>query len=286
MVTDKMTKAGNFADWSVAIPVFNAFDVVSRTLDCLLDSDVEGARILFLDDGSTDPNWVSFRDRAESAGCRYLRHETNQGYTVNINRAFVDPSKYVLLLNSDCLIQRSEILQLVKTADTYPMLAGVGPLSNLAGSQSVAIAARRSWLDLTNIEIAEAVKFLTPRLAWKFGRRPFIVPSVNGFCTLWRTEAVREVGAFDAVNFTRGYGEEDDLCFRLLEQGWLCAVAPWVLAIHFKTQSFSAAERNARKPLAMAVLERIYGRRFVGTVIEHFDSHPLFRQLTTAPADA
>ncbi len=280
-----MAAQDSFADWEVAIPVFNAIAVTERALDFLLDSGVEAGRIRLLDDGSTDPAWERLQNRATEAGCRYHRHAENQGYTTNINRAFETAAEFVLLLNSDCLIRRGEIEQLVAAARAFPMLAGIGPLSNHAGSQSIAIAARRSWMDLDNAEIALGVDHLSPQLGWKFGRRPIVTPSVNGFCTLWRAEVVRSVGGFDAQNFARGYGEEDDICFRLLEAGWLCAIAPWVLAIHFKTQSFTAAEREARKPIAMAALERLHGRRFVRSVVDHFDNHPLFRQIAGEAVD-
>ena len=272
-------------DWTVAIPVFNAIGVAQKSVNYLLSSGVEGSRIRLLDDGSSDPRWRDLRTLVVNAGGRYDRHDDNQGYTTNINRAFDGESEFVLLLNSDCLIRQIEITALVATLKAHPMLAGVGPLSNHAGSQSVLMAARRSWIDLTSSEIVAAVDYLSDKLAWRYGRRPHVVPSINGFCTLWRSQAVKDVGGFDVENFARGYGEEDDFCFRLLESGWFCAVAPWLLAIHFKTQSFSASERNARKPVALATLEKLYGRRFVRSVVDHFVKHPLFRQLAVDAID-
>lgn len=280
-----MQTSKTLSQWSVAIPVYNAISVTARTLNWLLSSGVEPERIRLLDDGSSDPNWISLRDKATSKGCRYDRYENNEGYTVNINRAFECDDKYILLLNSDCLIRKAEIEALIRTAEAYPMLAGLGPVSNSAGNQSVSVVARRSWVDLDDMEIGAAIDYLSPQLAWKFGQRPLVVPSVNGFCTLWRIEAMRDVGLFDDKNFARGYGEEDDICFRLMEAGWMCAVAPWLMAIHFKTQSFSFAERSSRKSSAMTTLREIYGDRFIQTVIDHFDSHPLMRQMAVEAVD-
>ncbi len=103
---------------------------------------------------------------------------------------------------------------------------------------------------------------------------------------LWRREAVEEVGLFDEQNFARGYGEEDDLCFRLTRAGWLCTVAPWIFVPHLKTQSLSPAERAARKADAMPALVRLHGSAFVSSVVAHLENHPLFRQLATETIDA
>lgn len=273
------------ADWIVAIPIYNAIELARRAVECLLDSGVPADRIRLLDDGSTEKAWKELRGWATERGCVYDRHEENQGYTANISRAFDTSSKYVLLLNSDCLIRRGEIETMVETADAFPMLAGIGAVSNQAGSQSITLAAKRSWIDLTQAEIFSAIDYLAPRLAWKYGRRPVVVPSINGFCALWRVEAIQEVGGFDVVNFPRGYGEEDDLCFRLMQSGWFCAIAPWILAVHFKTQSFSAEQRDLLKSQARTTLQSLHGHRFFRSVVEHIQDHPLVQRMAVEPAD-
>jgi GT2 family glycosyltransferase len=272
--------------FTVAVPVHNAVAVTRRTVEYLLSSGTTPARIELWDDGSTDPRWEDLSEWTRSMGCAYHRDDENLGYTVNINRIFrTGDSTYVLLLNSDCLIGSDGIEALVRVAEQYPALAAIGPLSNNGGSQSVAIMAARSWSHLTSDEISAATTILEERLAWKFGSRPFVVPSVNGFCALWRRAAVEEVDFFDEDHFARGYGEEDDLCFRLLEAGWFCAVAPWIFAVHLKTQSFSLAEREARKADAMPSLQRLHGAAFVSSVVSHLRDHPLFRQLGTEAVD-
>lgn len=272
-------------DWIVAIPIYNAIELTRRAVECLLSSGVPADRIRLLDDGSTDGRWSGLSDWATHRGCAYERHEENQGYTANIARAFDGASKYVLLLNSDCLIRRGDIEAMVEAAEAFPMLAAIGPLSNQAGSQSVLLSSERSWIHLTQAEIFSAIDYLAPKLEWKFGRRPIVVPSINGFCALWRTEAIREVGGFDAVNFPRGYGEEDDLCFRLMQAGWFCAIAPWIMAVHFKTQSFSAAQRDELKAQARMTLQRLHGSRFFQSVINHVPNHPLLQRMAIEPAD-
>jgi GT2 family glycosyltransferase len=256
-----------------------------RAVECLLNSGVPAHRIRLLDDGSTDEGWKDFSVWATGRGCAYERHEENQGYTANINRAFDDASKYVLLLNSDCLVRRADIEAMVAQAEAFPMLAGIGPVSNQAGSQSIMLSTDRSWIHLTEAEICSGIDYLAPKLEWKYGRRPVVVPSINGFCALWRTDAIREVGGFDVVNFPRGYGEEDDVCFRLMQAGWFCAIVPWIMAVHFKTQSFSAAQRDELKSQARTTLQSLHGSRFFQSVINHIPNHPLLQRMAIEPAD-
>lgn len=275
----------NSQDWSVAIPVFNAIHIVERSISFLVDSGVPAEKIVVLDDGSTDETWKNLRRWCEEIGATYNRFDSNVGYTKNINRIGEIESEFILLMNSDCLIRLSEIEGLIDIAKQFPFLAGVGPVSNDSGSQTVKFSNQKFWFHLDNSEIEQSIRYISPGLRQKFGARPFVVPSVNGFCTLWRRAAILEINGFDEINFERGYGEEDDFCYRLLEAGWFCAIAPWLLAIHFKTQSFTKEERSLRKPNALATLEKIHSRRFMEDIVTFFERHPVYRQLVIEAVD-
>ncbi|QBX37026.1 hypothetical protein E4M02_03640 [Brevundimonas sp. S30B] len=269
----------------VAIPVHNAIGVARRAFDYLIDSGFRAENVTVFDDGSTDTGWRDLSHRVRTAGGAYERSVLNRGYTATANLALQAGADFTLLMNSDCLVRAPDVTALLETARAFPLLASLGPLSNNAEVQSVRLAADRSWLHLSNAEIADAVEVLSTRLAWTYGRRPIAAPSLNGFCALWRTSAVVEAGGFDEHAFPRGYGEEDDLCFRLAEAGWTTAVAPWIFAVHFRSQSFAAEERGRLRPQAMDALKARYGARFIQGVIDHLDAHPLFQHLGQAEID-
>lgn len=54
--------------------------------------------------------------------------------------------------------------------------------------------------------------------------RAVVVPILNGFCTLFRRSVCWSIGLFDERNFPWGYGEEDDLMFRIAQRGFLSVV--------------------------------------------------------------
>jgi hypothetical protein len=111
------------------------------------------------------------------------------------------------------------------------------------------------------------------------GRRPFFVPTVNGFCTMWRMEALQAIGFLDEETFPRGYGEEDDACLRALEAGYMSAVAPHLFAVHLRTQSFSHAEKVTLKEHAARMLADKYSERYRAKLVAYHERNPFMRQV-------
>lgn len=276
----------NESQIAVVMPLYNAISVASQAFDFLLSSGCPPAIVHIYDDASTDCGTDAFRERVISCGANWRASSQNVGYTKNINQAFREIERdYILLLNSDCFLTASTLTRLLSHAESNLAIAAVGPLSNFAGSQTVQIMARKDWSFLQNSEIAYSIQFMEDRCRWKFGDRPISVPSVNGFCALWRRSALEEVDFFDTVNFPRGYGEEDDACFRLTEQGYLCIVVPSLVAIHLKTKSFTLSERATNKEKAALVLKQLYGDTYFEGVVNFFRDHPILQRIASEPVD-
>ena len=52
-----------------------------------------------------------------------------------------------------------------------------------------------------------------------------------------------KIGYFDDVNFPRGYGEENDYCFRATDAGFILALATHTYIYHAKSKSYTNKER-------------------------------------------
>lgn len=265
---------------TILMPVFNAVPVVTRTLRYLVANGVDPAAIQVADDGSPDPTMPQVAEWAVGRGIRWRRSDTNLGYTHNLNRCLPDiDSEYVLIMNSDCFITSSSIAKLREVLQRFEMVGCVGPLSSNAGHQTVLLKREIRWQGLSDHEIRHYSDRIEQLLTDEFGLRPWLMPTANGFCCLWRTSVLRELGYFDAAEFPRGYGEEDDICLRLMETGRFAAIAPFVFAPHLKTQSFSTKERDALKTHAQNKLRMKFSNATIERLLNHYARNPQIGEL-------
>jgi len=268
------------AAYRVVMPVFNATPVVARSLRYLVENGVEPRHIIVGDDCSTEPEMADVERWATSLGISWWRAERNLGYTRNINRCLGEvTSEQVLLLNSDCFITRRSLDKLSRVLEQIELIGCVGPLSSNAGHQTVQLKRDIRWQWLNGEEILHFSELIERQLAEEFGLRPWLMPTVNGFCCLWRTSALRELGYFDEREFPRGYGEEDDICLRLMETGRFPAIVPYVFAPHLKTQSFSVKERDSLKLHTHNKLRMKFSNAYIDRLLNNNSRHPLLAEL-------
>jgi GT2 family glycosyltransferase len=81
---------------------------------------------------------------------------------------------------------------------------------------------------------------------------------LNGFCLLLHKPTLDETGYLDEINFPRGYGEENDLCLRLILAGHKLAIADDVFVYHSRSASFGSDLRRKLTAKAMETLRRLW----------------------------
>jgi N-acetylglucosaminyl-diphospho-decaprenol L-rhamnosyltransferase len=176
-----------------------------------------------------------------------LDHNPGFGTAANTGVSQVDAdSRFVLILNADCVILPSTISSMVYQLMGDPRLGCVAPevlLDEVRGGQKVGHefrSARREFRLLvapsgsTN-EIRSQERMTT---GW-----------VVCAAVLFRLSAFREVGGFPQHYFM--YAEDIDICWRLQECGWQTALTRGASARHIggasATQRWSDREIRARK---------------------------------------
>lgn len=220
----------------VVVPVHNGGDVVARCLDSVLRW-TRGARIVVIDDASTDPATVALLDTHASAGhLELVRHADNRGYTVTANEALhLDPDTDVVLLNSDTEVGPMWLQRLRWVAASRAEVATVSAVSDNAGAMAMpSPGVANPWpahLPWDEIALAAA----QADLPWSV-----VAPTGHGFCMLVRREAITRLGGFDEALFPRGYGEENDFCQRAVAEGMVNLVAGHVMVRHARGQSFGS----------------------------------------------
>jgi GT2 family glycosyltransferase len=231
----------------VVIPVFNASIYVEELIRSLIEHTSSPFEVLIFDDGSDEFGQERTRRLQEfDSRVRYFRHDRNIGYTRNINIALQSTvADFVVLINSDTVVTANWLKKMYSALVSDDKTAAVGPVSNAASWQSVprTKASNGEWMvnafpsEITPNDVARLVDQNSLAMWPEF-------PLLNGFCTLFRREALEQVGYFDDQTFPEGYGEENDLCLRLASLGWNLKVCDDAYVHHKKSKSFGQVRRK------------------------------------------
>jgi GT2 family glycosyltransferase len=243
---EKIVDPNGLPQLDIVICIHNAWSAVSKCLESILYSTRPPFGLILVDDHS-DPEVRANLDRfvLSQPWTQLLRNSENLGYTRAANRGLrAAQSDWVILLNSDTIVTRGWIEGLFECALSDSDIKAVGPLSNAATFQSIPYA-RSPDGRYANNELRAGISVeQMASLVRNLSARSFpLVPILNGFCTLFHKPSLDQVGYFDEVNFPRGYGEENDLCLRLVRAGHKLAIADHVFVYHLKSASFGHPDR-------------------------------------------
>jgi GT2 family glycosyltransferase/glycosyltransferase involved in cell wall biosynthesis len=222
---------------TVVVPVHNGTKVTLASLASVLASKLIDARLLVIDDGSTDPVLVAALD--ELAGQRkieLLRHQAALGFTASANAGIrAAHGRDVVLLNSDTLVPHGWLGRLRDAAYAAHDIGTVTPLSNDATILSYPGTAG------TNPLPDQASTDHLDRLAERANARTLIdIPVGIGFCLFLRRDCLNAVGSFRADQFAQGYGEENDFCLRAHTLGWRNVALTGLFVGHVGGTSFGS----------------------------------------------
>ncbi len=240
---------------SVVVPVFNAAEDLQRCLEALIRHTRAGARLIIVDDASTDPQvtevLASYRGRP---GIEILVNPANLGFTRSCNRGIEAAGRDdVVLLNSDTIVPQRWLENLTVAARATPRTGSATPLSDNAGAFS---APEIGGANVTphGLSASDVSRLVAQASIVSFPE----VPTGHGFCLYLRRELLDAVGGnLDAEAFTRGYGEENDLCMRGLRAGFRHVLDDRTYVLHRQGASFGA-ERAPLLAAARDTLDRRY----------------------------
>jgi len=218
---------------TIVVPIHNAFEDLERCLDALVRFTSEPARLILIDDGSTDERISELLERhTRFTNATVVRNDSNLGYTATINKGIEQSTGDVVLLNSDARVTPGWLDRLRLTARLNPSAGSITALSNNAGAFSApAVGSNPVPLSLTEAEIGRLVAQGSERI-YPSG------PTGNGFCMYIRRACLDDIGLFDEVAFPRGYGEENDFGMRALRNGWGNIVDDTNYVFHTRSASF------------------------------------------------
>ncbi len=191
--------------------------MVLRCLDSVLASRPKTARILVIDDASSDRAITAALDGlVRQRKITLLRHDRPRGFPTAANAGIrAAKGRDVVLLNSDTLVPPGWLERLRAAAYGAPDIGTVTPLSNNASILSYPGPAGDNPIP------DQAATNQLDRLATRANGTSVVdIPVGVGFCLYLRRDCLNAVGLFRADLFAQGYGEENDLCLRARRLGW------------------------------------------------------------------
>jgi hypothetical protein len=223
---------------SVVIPVWNERELALRCARSVARAlgEFEGAQLLVIDDGSTDGAGELLA--REVPGAEVLRDEVNRGFAVAANRGLARArGEYLLLLNSDTVLEVAALRGLVDFLEAHPGYAGVAPrlLGEDGATQAACMAFPRLWTPLFFASPLERWWPRSPELRRYFLRefdheqeRDVVQPPAA--CWLLRRSAWEAVGPFDEK--LELFFNDVDWCRRLAAQGGQLRYLPSASIVH------------------------------------------------------
>lgn len=203
--------------------------------------------VILIDNHSTDHTVE--RVREEFPQVIIIENEDNVGFSKANNQGLkIAKGRFILLLNSDTVIQPDTLDVMIKFMDTHSKIGASG-CKVLLPDGSLDKACKRGFpTPLSSFYYAFGISKLFPnnprfnqyQLSHLDPNKDYPVDSLVGAFMLVRREAIEQVGLLDEQFFM--YGEDIDWCYRIKQAGWEIYYYPYTSIIHYKGAS------SRRKP--------------------------------------
>ncbi len=185
---------------SVIVPVYNASQYISKTLNSILNQDFEGFEIIVIDDGSTDNSLeIITRCLDDSPIPHEIIHQENSGVSVARN-AGIDKSKgdYLVFIDADDYVSKNHLSSLYNGKTDF----------------SLTLYARKEEDKITNLDtysqdVISTYDFIKMELNMQI--------TFNFFQLMYKADIIKD----NNIRFTPGivYGEDAEFAHKALNYG-------------------------------------------------------------------
>lgn len=258
----------------IIIPIYNAFQYLADCINSVIrHTDLQKHTLLLINDKSTDPKVLPLLESVvaqhKGLNIHLINNPQNMGFVRTVNTGMQYSEHDVVLLNSDTEVTERWLDKIQHCAYSKPCVATVTPLSNNATLASVPDFLIENTLpEEANLdEYAQIVEKCSMKLYPE-------IPTANGFCMYIKREAIKLIGLFDAQRFGKGYGEENDFCYRCLQAGFRHLLCDDTYIYHKGSQSFSK-EKTLLSEEHLKILKEMYPENYLNTDL-FLQKNPIF----------
>ena len=225
---------GNESRVAVVVVSWNAKGYLDKCLTSLLKQSYENYEVIFVDNGSKDGSAEFIRRNFPTI--RLISLDTNTGFAkgnnIGIAEAFKDKdTEHIVLLNSDTIIERDFLKELVALAESEMTIGCCQPKMLSIDDHKI--------IDAVGITIARdggAVQLGYGKLDTGEDNEVKEVFGANAGAALYKSEMLKQIGLLDEDCFI--YYEDVDLALRARLAGWKCFYAPKAVVYHKHSIAF------------------------------------------------
>lgn len=230
-------------DLSIIILNYNTCELTLKALRSVYASRTGYQfEVILIDNASSDSSVEKIRE--EFPQVQLIENEENVGFSKANNQGMrIATGRYVLLLNSDTVVQTDTLEIMVRFMDEHPDVGASG-CKVILPDGSLDKACRRGFpTPSASFYYAFGISKLFPhvprfnqyQLGYLNPDEEYPVDCLVGAFMLVRRKAIDEVGLLDEQFFM--YGEDVDWCYRIKQAGWTNYYYPKTHIIHYKGAS-------------------------------------------------
>lgn len=222
----------------IVVPIYNAYEYTEECIKSILKyTNLHEHTLLLINDKSPDekimPMLEKYAKENSDKNIVALENEENVGFVKTVNRGMKYSNNDVILLNSDTEVTKNWLEKIQECAYSNEYIATVTPFTNNGTIFSIP----NFGVDNQIPEGFTVGKFSDLVEKCSKNRYPEVTTG-NGYCMYIKRDVIEEIGIFDDVTFEKGYGEENDFCYRALDYGYTNVLCDNTFIYHKGTQSF------------------------------------------------
>jgi len=234
---------------SILLVNYNTRGQLRQCIQSVLEAThVHPLELILIDNASKDGSVEMVRE--EFPDVSIIRNEKNLGFATANNQGIrASKGRYVLLLNTDTLVQPNAIDTMIEFLDENPETGVVGAkllnedLSIQAGSKAfptfrTSFFGKQSLMTRWFPNNPLSRRYLI--CLFEDHSHPFEVDSVSGAAFMIRRETINDAGLLDEKYFM--YWEDVDWCYRIKKRSWKVHYHPHAPIIHLEGKSSSRSD--------------------------------------------
>lgn len=265
-------------DLSILIVNYNTCQLTTDCLRSVYASEtVYEYEVIVIDNHSSDGSLESIRE--EFPHVTLIANTENTGFAKANNQGMAAAKgRYVLLLNSDTVVQKDTLQTMIAFMDEHPKVGASGCKVVLPDGSLDKACKRGFPTPSASFYYAfgfsklfpDKPKFNQYQLGHLDPDQEYPVDCLVGAFMLVRRETIEQIGGLDETFFM--YGEDIDWCYRIKQAGWDIHYYPKTRIVHYK--GGSARRRPVRIIYefhrAMIVFHRKHYRKRYNILINYF----------------